>query len=48
MVLVVDQDVDTDITIDDLKAFLPKYHVPKEIIRKTLEYTSTGKLKRSL
>lgn len=48
MVLVLDQDVDTEITIDDLKAFLPRYHVPKEIIRKTLEYTSTGKLKRSL
>lgn len=48
MVLVIDQDVDTEITIEELKAVLPRYHVPKSIIRRKLEYTSTGKLKRSL
>ncbi len=48
LVLVIDRDVETDVTLEKLAAALPKYHAPKSIVRKKLEYTSTGKLKRLL
>lgn len=48
LVLVIDDDLETDITVEQLAGLLPKYQSPKEIVRKKLEYTSTGKLKRLL
>lgn len=46
LVLVVDSRLDINITLEQLSELLPKYQVPKEIIRKEMVFTNTGKLKR--
>lgn len=47
LILVVDEDVDAEISTELLSKALPRYQVPKEIIRVRMEYTSTGKIKRT-
>lgn len=48
LVLVIDARLDTEITLEQLSELLPKYQVPKQIIRREMKFTSTGKLKRQL
>lgn len=48
LILVIDEDVETDVTVERFAASLPKYQAPKAIIRTRLQYTSSGKVKRSL